>query len=119
MVHYALHSGRNKEILDDIKRQPITVGGLLGAVFAFANKVKKQTQKDEYVGIMMANAKTTLELFFALSATQRIPAMINYTDTTENILACIENVGIKTVYLFIAVSEGLAPQGGQRGKIAA
>lgn len=90
--------GRSKEILDDIKRQPITVGSLLGAIFAFANKMKKQTAKKEYVGIMMANRKTTVELFFALSATDRVPVMINYTDDTENILSCIENVGVKTVY---------------------
>jgi len=90
--------GRNKDILDDIKREPLTVGRLTGAIFAFANKIKKQTEKKEYVGVMLANTKTTVEIFFALSATGRIPAMINYTDSTENILACIENVGIKTVY---------------------
>ena len=90
--------GRKKEILDDIKRQPITVGSLLGAIFAFANKIRKQTAKKEYVGIMMANTKTTVEIFFALSATDRIPVMINYTEDTDNIVSCMENVGVKTVY---------------------
>ncbi|WP_413853511.1 MFS transporter [Candidatus Ruminimicrobium bovinum] len=90
--------GRSKEILDDIKRQSVSMGGLLCDVFSFANKIKKQTSAGEYIGVMLANTKTTVEIFFALSSTGRIPAMINYTDNTENILNCIENAGIKTVY---------------------
>lgn len=90
--------GRSKEILEDINRQPITVGKLLKEVFVLANKIKKQTFDKEYVGIISANSNLTVEIFFALSAAGRIPAVLNYTDTAENILFNIKNVGIKTVY---------------------
>ena len=90
--------GRRKEILDDINRQPITLGGFLGAVFAFTHKISKQTENKEYVGIIGANSKTMIEIFFALSALNRIPAMINFTDSIENILYNLKNVGITKVY---------------------
>jgi acyl-[acyl-carrier-protein]-phospholipid O-acyltransferase/long-chain-fatty-acid--[acyl-carrier-protein] ligase len=90
--------GRRKEILDDINRQPIRLGRFLGAVFAFVHKISKQTKNKEYVGIIAANTKTMMEIFFALSALNRIPAMINFTDTKENILYNLKNVGITKVY---------------------
>lgn len=100
--------GRRKEILDDINRNPITLGSFFGAVFAFTHKLSKQTKDKEFVGIIASNTKSTLEIFFALSTLNRVPAMINYTDTIENILFNIKNVGIKTIYttkFFIRVSK--------------
>jgi acyl-[acyl-carrier-protein]-phospholipid O-acyltransferase/long-chain-fatty-acid--[acyl-carrier-protein] ligase len=90
--------GRRKKILEDINRQPINLGDFLGAVFAFTHKISKQTENKEYVGIIAANTKTMIEIFFALSALNRIPAMINFTDSIENILYNLKNVGITKVY---------------------
>ena len=39
-----------------------------------------------------------IEIFFALSALNRIPAIINFTDSFENILYNLNNVGITKVY---------------------
>ena len=89
---------RRKKILDDINRTPITLGRFICKVFTFTNKIIKQTDNKEFVGIIASNTKSTIEIFFALSALNRIPAMINYTDTIENILFNINNVGIKIVY---------------------
>lgn len=90
--------GRRKKIFNDINRKPIKLGSFLGAIFAFAHKISKQTKNKEYVGIIASNTKSTIEVFFALSALNRIPAMINYTDTIENTLFNIKNVGITKVY---------------------
>jgi acyl-[acyl-carrier-protein]-phospholipid O-acyltransferase/long-chain-fatty-acid--[acyl-carrier-protein] ligase len=98
LIQKILLVGRGKEIIDDMNRQPITFGYLLGAVFAFAGRIVRQTEEDEYVGLMMSNTKTMVEIFFALSAVNRVPCMINYTDTPENILACAKNAGIKKIY---------------------
>ncbi len=100
--------GRRKKILDDIHRSPVTLGSFFGEVFAFANKLNKQTKEKEVIGVIASNTKSTIEIFFALSALNRIPAMINYTDTIENIMFNIKNVGIKTLYttkFFIKVSK--------------
>ena len=90
--------GRSKRILEDINRTSITLGRFIYKVFTFTSKIIKQTEDKEFVGIIATNSKSTMEIFFALSALNRIPAMINYTDTIENILFNIKNVGIKTVY---------------------
>ncbi|MDD3922938.1 MAG: MFS transporter [Endomicrobiaceae bacterium] len=90
--------GRNKEILDDMNRRPITFGSFLGAVFAFSKQILKQTKDSEYVGLMLPNTKTSAEIFFALSAVNRIPCMINYTENIKNISACMKNAGITKVY---------------------
>ncbi len=90
--------GRRKRILEDINRTSITLGRFICKVFTLTHKIIKQTEDKEFVGIIATNAKSTIEIFFALSALNRIPAMINYTDTIENILFNIKNVGIKTVY---------------------
>ncbi len=90
--------GAGKEILEDIDRNPVELGSFLKEIFALAHKIKKQTEVKEYVGIISANTKDAIEAFFALSALDRIPAVLNYTETSENILFDIKNVGIKTVY---------------------
>ncbi len=90
--------GSGKEILEDIDREPVTLGNFLKEIFALSNQIKKQTEVKEYAGILCANTESAVEIFFALSATDRIPAVLNYTDSTENILFNIKNVGIKTVY---------------------
>ncbi|MDD5021804.1 MAG: MFS transporter [Endomicrobiaceae bacterium] len=89
--------GRNKEILDDINRNPITLGSLIAAIFAFSKLILRKTKESEYIGLMLPNSKTTVEIFFALSATNRIPCMINYTSSIENTLSYIQNTGAKTV----------------------
>jgi len=107
LIQKILLVGRNKEILDDMNRRPITFGSLLGAIFAFAKRILKQTEQSEHAGLMMPNTKTMVEIFFALSAAGRVPCMINYTDTPANILLCIKNAGIKKIYTskdFIAES---------------
>lgn len=90
--------GRNKEILDDINRNPITLGSLIAAIFAFSKLILRKTRESEYIGLMLPNSKTTVEIFFALSATNRIPCMINYTSSINNTLSYIQNTSTKTVF---------------------
>lgn len=90
--------GRGKEILEDIDREPVTLKKLLKEIFSLAGKIRKQTEIKEYVGILSANTESAVEMFFALSALDRIPAILNYTEGSEKILFNIKNVGIKTVY---------------------
>ncbi len=99
--------GRNKEILDDINRNPITLGYLIAAIFAFAKLIVKKTKENEYIGLMLPNSKTTVEIFFALSASNRIPCMINYAGNVCSTIEYIHNTGAKTVFTSRAFIEEL------------
>ncbi|MDD3729737.1 MAG: MFS transporter [Endomicrobiaceae bacterium] len=90
--------GRNKEILDDINRTPISLGSLIGAIFAFSKLIRRKTKENEYIGLMLPNSKTTVELFFSLSAVNRIPCMINYANSVGSIIEYINNTGAKNIF---------------------
>ncbi|MBQ3834073.1 MAG: MFS transporter [Elusimicrobia bacterium] len=90
--------GKGKDILEDIDRDPVTLGNFIKEIFAISGKIRKQTSAKEYVGILSNNTKSAIEMFFALSAIDRIPAILNYTESVDNILYNVKNVGIKTIY---------------------
>lgn len=90
--------GRGKEILEDVDREPVKLGSCIKEIFAFSRKMSRQTEAKEYVGILSAGTETAIKMIFALSAIDRIPAILNYTESVDNILYNIKNVGIKTIY---------------------
>ncbi len=90
--------GRKHLILEDFSRKPINYGQFLVKCFALGSKIKDQTQKKEHVGILLPNAIGGLVTFFALQICGRIPAMLNFSTGTLNMLSVCETAKIKIVY---------------------
>ena len=90
--------GRKHIIAEDAMRKPINYGDLITRSFILGGKITKDTKRGEYVGIMLPNMVSSIVTFFALQATGRVPAMLNFSTGAKNLISACKTAEIKTVY---------------------
>ena len=115
-------NGGNEIIAEDIEQRPMKFNTLIGGTVALGRKIARVTQRGENVGLMLPNSNAFLTAFFALQATGRVPAMLNYSSGAKSMLSACRTAHIKTVITsrrFIEVSrmEDIAAQLGEHTKI--
>ena len=98
MLNAAERFGKDKLILEDINREPISYKQLLTKAMILGRVIRKNTETDEHVGIMMPNVIGTSVTFLAVQYAARVPAMINFTGGIQTILRSCETGKIKTIY---------------------
>jgi acyl-[acyl-carrier-protein]-phospholipid O-acyltransferase/long-chain-fatty-acid--[acyl-carrier-protein] ligase len=82
--------GRKTRLMEDMKQVEETYGELLTRSLALGRIVEKVSAPGEVVGLLMPNVSNTVCLIFGMSATGRVPAMLNYTAGTAGMQnACI------------------------------
>src|SRR5579859_191757 len=79
--------GSSYSIVEDVRLQEESYGSLLRMALALGRLLNCDTKPGEIVGVMTPNAAPTLALTLGLSATGRIPAMLNYTAGAEGLRA--------------------------------
>jgi acyl-[acyl-carrier-protein]-phospholipid O-acyltransferase / long-chain-fatty-acid--[acyl-carrier-protein] ligase len=89
--------GASYPLVEDIRMEEETYGSLLRMALALARLIKQFTFEGETVGVLTPNAAPTLGLILALSATKRIPAMLNYTAGADGLKAACTAAQIRTV----------------------
>jgi acyl-[acyl-carrier-protein]-phospholipid O-acyltransferase / long-chain-fatty-acid--[acyl-carrier-protein] ligase len=89
--------GARYRLVEDIRMQEESYGSLLRMAIGLARLVVPFTTKGEIVGVMTPNAAPTLGLILALSATKRVPALLNYTAGADGIRAACVAAGIRTI----------------------
>lgn len=90
--------GRNKEVLEDMKRKPINYGKLFTVSFILGKLIAKQNKQGSYIGFMLPNSVAGVATFFGIQAFNIIPCMLNFSTGVKNMLSCCETVQIKNVY---------------------
>ncbi len=98
MLNAAERYGEDRLILEDIKREPISYKQLITKAMILGRVIRKNTETDEHVGIMMPNVIGTSVTFLAVQYAARVPAMINFTGGTQTVLRSCETGKIKTIY---------------------
>jgi len=71
--------GRRYKLVEDVQLREESYGSLLRAALGVGRLMSSATRQGEIVGVMTPNAAPTLALVLGLSATGRVPAMLNYT----------------------------------------
>jgi acyl-[acyl-carrier-protein]-phospholipid O-acyltransferase/long-chain-fatty-acid--[acyl-carrier-protein] ligase len=89
--------GSNYRLVEDVRMREESYGSLTRMILGLATLVSRITVKGEIVGVITPNAAPTLALLFALSATRRVPAMLNYTAGVDGLRAACIAAGIKNV----------------------
>ncbi|HUK01719.1 MAG TPA: bifunctional acyl-ACP--phospholipid O-acyltransferase/long-chain-fatty-acid--ACP ligase [Steroidobacteraceae bacterium] len=89
--------GSRYRIVEDVRLKQESYGSMLRMALALARLLGRLTRVDETVGIVMPNAAPTLALILGLSATRRIPALLNYTAGTEAVRAACAVAKIRTL----------------------
>lgn len=99
---------KNKTRIEDSNRSSLTFKQFVVRCFILGRQIKKQTLKEEYVGVMMPTTTAGMVTFFALHAYRRIPAMLNFSMGFYNLFSACSTAGIKTIYTskqFIATAK--------------
>lgn len=89
--------GPNTKFIEDMNQVEETYQQLLKKSLALGKIVKKVSQPNEAVGVLMPNITNTIGLLLGMMAFNRIPALLNYTAGTSGMQnACIA-ANVKTI----------------------
>jgi acyl-[acyl-carrier-protein]-phospholipid O-acyltransferase/long-chain-fatty-acid--[acyl-carrier-protein] ligase len=89
--------GHKAPVAEDIKREPMTYSRLITGTQALGRALAKDTRQGEAIGVLLPNVNTVVATFFALQATGRVPAMLNYTAGLANLRAACAAAEIRTI----------------------
>lgn len=90
--------GKKHIVMEDVERKPLNYQQLISRSFILGKAIAKNTKRGEYVGVLLPNVITTAITFFALQAFGRVPAMLNFSTGTQNVLRACETATITTIY---------------------
>ncbi len=89
--------GHASPVAEDVKREPLTYSRLITGSLALGRAMATSTRKGEAVGVLLPNVNAVVATFFALQATGRVPAMLNYTAGLANLRAACSAAKIDTI----------------------
>jgi acyl-[acyl-carrier-protein]-phospholipid O-acyltransferase/long-chain-fatty-acid--[acyl-carrier-protein] ligase len=90
--------GRRHPVLEDIERRPIGYGRLLTGSFALGRAIARDTAPGEIVGLLLPNSVGAAVTFFALQSRGRVPAMLNFSAGSRNVVSACRAAGVRRVY---------------------
>ena len=89
--------GRSTPIIEDLKQGVQTYGAVLRASLALGRLLKRFTDDQERVGVLLPNVPATVQTVLGLSATGRLPVMFNYSGGVAAIRTARQAAGVQTV----------------------
>ena len=88
--------GSTVAIVDGDERE-LTYTEIVRAAFALGSAIKKQTSKNEVIGIMLPTGAGAVIAFLAVLAAGRIPAMLNFTAGSANIKSAMKAAEVRKI----------------------
>ena len=89
--------GRTRVIALDAERRPVDYDKMIAAALALGKRLEPITRRDECVGVLLPGSVATVALTLGLSRLGRVPAMLNYTAGSRNIVSCCKAARVRTV----------------------
>ncbi|MEM7661559.1 MAG: AMP-binding protein [Pseudomonadota bacterium] len=102
--------GGSIAVVDGDERK-LSYSEIVRAAFALGSALKKGTQRGENVGILLPTGAGAIIAFYAVLATGRVPAMLNFTAGARNIKSALKAAEVNriiTAHKFIELG-GLEP----------
>ena len=87
--------GRKRIAFEDAEREPITYKRFILNSFVLGKQFVKFTKPGEHVGLLLPNTIAACVSFYGLQAYGRVPAMLNFTAGSRNIISAIQVAAIK------------------------
>jgi acyl-[acyl-carrier-protein]-phospholipid O-acyltransferase / long-chain-fatty-acid--[acyl-carrier-protein] ligase len=84
-------------IADDLEQKPMSYRGLVTASYALGAAIAKRTRRSERVGVLLPTSRGALVTFFALQATGRVPAMLNFSAGSASVRAACQAAEISMI----------------------
>jgi acyl-[acyl-carrier-protein]-phospholipid O-acyltransferase / long-chain-fatty-acid--[acyl-carrier-protein] ligase len=92
----AVHGGKH-DIVEDLERKPLNYNDLITRTIILGRALAKITQEEEKVGVFLPNSSKTLVTVLALQMRGRIPAMLNFSTGSANMLSACRIAEVNTV----------------------
>jgi acyl-[acyl-carrier-protein]-phospholipid O-acyltransferase/long-chain-fatty-acid--[acyl-carrier-protein] ligase len=89
--------GGGHVVIDDIDYRPMSYRALVTASYALGRVISKRTRRQERVGLLLPTSRAAVVTFFALQATTRVPAMLNFSTGATSVLAACRAAEISLV----------------------
>lgn len=89
--------GYLKPIMEDTARQPVKFCGLFLKSFVLGGLINKATSDEKYIGLMIPTSNACALSVFGLHAYGKVPAMINFTSGSKQVISTCETIGLKTI----------------------
>ena len=89
--------GADRSILVDGDERELTYKEIVRAAFGLGSALRKGTRSGESVGIMLPTGAGSVIGFYALSAFNRVPAMLNFTAGAKNIKSAMKAAKITRI----------------------
>ena len=90
--------GSRYRLVEDIRLQEESYGSLLRMAIGISQMTFPITHENEIAGVLMPNAAPTLALILALTATKRVPALLNYTAGVDGLRAACTAAKISNLF---------------------
>jgi acyl-[acyl-carrier-protein]-phospholipid O-acyltransferase/long-chain-fatty-acid--[acyl-carrier-protein] ligase len=84
-------------VADDLEQRPMTYRGLLTASYALGSAIARRTRRGERVGVLLPTSRGAVVTFFALQATERIPAMLNFSAGPASVRAACQAAEVSLI----------------------
>ncbi len=92
--------GKRHIIVEDIERKPVSYFQLILRSFILGlvlRRVLPPSSSQSNIGILLPNMASSLVCFFALQAFGRVPAMLNFSSSSKNLLLACRSAQIQTI----------------------
>ena len=89
--------GQKHEVLEDIERNPISLGKMLIGSVVLGRGLSKYINCGQHAGMLLPNAIPTAITFYALQGLGAIPAMINFTAGKDSVVSSLKTANIKCI----------------------
>jgi acyl-[acyl-carrier-protein]-phospholipid O-acyltransferase/long-chain-fatty-acid--[acyl-carrier-protein] ligase len=89
--------GGGRVIAEDIGRQPMTLARLIAASRVLGRPLEALAPRGGTVGLLLPTSLGATVAFFALHATGRVPAMLNFSTGPENMAAACRAASVRAV----------------------
>ena len=107
--------GSQTLILEDIKRDPLSYAKTILGAIALGRALAPLSKVGECVGVLLPNSVGAAVTFFALQATGRVPAMLNFSAGSGNMISAVKTSESKV----LLTSKVFVEAGGLEDAIAA
>lgn len=97
LVDAAEIHGGDHVIIEDVERKPLTYHQAILRSFVLGRLLCRSMREQKYVGVLLPNAVSTVLTFFALHAFGKVPAMLNFTAGSSQMLSACRVAMITTV----------------------
>ena len=92
----AAHGG-DRPIVADPGTRPLTYDRLVAASLILGRRLARQTERGDNVGVLLPNSVGAAATFLALTATGRVPVMLNYSAGPDAVLSASRTAALRLV----------------------